>query len=74
MPVIVTFSRDHHLPGGISQTFGPYRTVQLVEDRLTVFDGFEPVNLARRTPEGEWEVNGLDGLLFTSVLVMPPLK
>lgn len=73
MPVIVEFSRDSHLPGGIAQTFGPYRTVQISGDAVYVFDGLQPFPLARRTASAAWEVNGLDGLLFKSVLIMPPL-
>lgn len=70
MKLIVEFSRNNGQSNELIQRLGPYRTVQISAGALWVFDGFQPFVLATEDAStGEWTVNGLEGMTFTSVLI-----
>jgi hypothetical protein len=71
MPVIIEFIQSR--PSTVRQECGPYRVVEISDGgTVAVFDGFQPLTIATRTPAGKWVVNGLDGLEFDSFIVLPP--
>lgn len=60
--------------GNRRRAFGPYRTVQVTEDSVWVYEGFTLLRIAGMGPGGRWEVpDGSDcPAVFRQVLVLCP--
>jgi hypothetical protein len=56
------------------RVFGPYRTIQVTNDSVWVFEGHTPLRIARKDPAGLWEIpDGSDQpVSFRDVLMLCP--
>ena len=60
--------------GRTRRAFGPYRAVQVTADAIWVSEGSGPLRVARKQPDGPWEIpDGSDEpATFRHVLVLCP--
>jgi hypothetical protein len=74
MPVIIEFSKSSQPgePPPPRQEFGPFRVVEVSDEQVAVFDGFQPFTLATKVTPGKWQVNGLEGMEWDYFIVLPP--